>query len=142
MQGLVAVQRVLWNETTQTKIGRRYAGPKKFGISILKDAKDVIVAEGLETGLSVRQHLGNSYGLIIAGDAGNLSSLAEANCWAVKNRGTIIIAADNNKDNTGIKAAREVFQRFHRKTLIYMPSRPDHDWNDLLVQKKIHLEWI
>lgn len=139
---LVAIQRVLWDSETKSKVGRRYLGKKSLGVSILKDAKEVIVAEGLETGLSVRQHLGNSYGLIIAGDAGNLESLAESNSWAVKHRKTIIIAADNNKDNTGIKAARAVFQRFHKKTLIFMPSRPDHDWNDLLIQKKIHLEWI
>ncbi len=140
---IVAVQRLFINSNTLEKdIGRRYKGEKSKGVAILKDASVVIVAEGLETGLSVRQHLGNDYGLIICGDASNLSSLADKNSWAISQREEIIIASDNDVNNVGIKAARAVFIRFHKKTKIYTPSRPNQDWNDVLLFEKMREEWI
>lgn len=139
---VVAIQRVLYEKEIQTKTGRKYLGKKGLGVSILKDTKEVIVAEGLETGLSVRQHLGNSYGLIICGDAGNMKSLASNNSWALKNRKTIIVAADNDVGSIGVEAARSIFCKFPQQTLIFMPSLPKTDWNDVLQSNKMSLEWI
>lgn len=121
---------------------RRYFGKKSQGVAILKDAPKVIVAEGLETGLSVKQYLGSEYGLIICGDAGNMISLAHENSWALKDRKKIIIAADNDINNVGINAAREVFYEFYKKALIYLPDQPGSDWNDVLVQNQFKEQWL
>lgn len=138
---IVALQRTFINPNTLIRTEKKYIGPKKNGIAILKKAEVVIVAEGLETGLSVRQHLGNSYGLIICGDCNNLETLADHNSWAVSGVNKLILAADNDINNTGIIAARKVLYKYLNKSWIYVPSIPGQDWNDVLLQGRMSEEF-
>ncbi len=139
---ITAIQKVHIQNNNYKNKERRYFGKKSKGVGILKDLPKIIVAEGLETGLSVRQYLGNDYGLLICGDSGNLKSLAHRHQWVLKNRTQIIIAADNDSNSAGIKCAREVYYKFINKAQIYIPDRPKSDWNDVLIQQKIKEEWL
>lgn len=139
---ICAIQRTFINTASLTRTQRMYLGLKGTGVAILKDTPKVIIAEGLETGLSVRQHLGNTFGLIVCGDAGNLAHLADTHAWCLEARQEIIIAADNDVNNSGINAARQVYFAFERIATIYMPSAPGKDWNDILVQGRMEKEWI
>lgn len=139
---IVAIQNTLIDAQTKIKWGRRYSGPKGSGVAILKSAEKVIVAEGLETGLSVRQHLGNEYGLIVCGDSGNLEKLAGEHSWAIESCKEIVVAADNDILNIGILAARKILYRFPFKTIVKAPGRPGKDWNDVLVENRMDKEWI
>ncbi len=142
---VIAIQRTFIDKDAY-KIERNYKGKKSDGVAILKDLPQVIVSEGLETGLSVKQHLKESfnedYGLIIAGDAGGLASLADRNAWALEGRTKIIIAGDNDESEVGQKAARKVYERFHPKSLLYIPMQTGKDWNDLLKENKIKEGWL
>jgi len=138
---LVALQRIFIDSSINRKIETKYCGPKGLGIAILSDRKDVIVAEGLENALSIRQHLGTNFGIIVCGDADNMTRLAHEHSWALQGKSKIILAADNDISNVGILAAQKVFCKFPR-AYIYLPSRPQTDWNDLLQQRKIIKEWL
>lgn len=140
--GIVALQRTFLNRASRRKIQRKYLGKKSFGVAVLKDASEVIVAEGLETGLSVFQHLNCMPGLIITGDAGGLSSLAISNSWAIEKKQKVIVAADNDLEEVGQEAAFSIYEQFPEKTFIYTPSLPGTDWNDSLVGGKIFKEWF
>ena len=141
----VAVQRTFLDKTG-TKSEKRYEGKKSSGAAILKNNHQVIVAEGLETGLSVKQYLkecfNENYGLIIAGDAGNLTSLADSNAWVLEKKTKIIIAADNDENEVGQKAAKTVYMKFYPHSRLYIPLETGKDWNDLLREKRIQENWL
>lgn len=139
---IVAVQKTFIDRTTKQRGDRRYSGSKGQGVALLKKANHIIVAEGLETGLSVRQYLGNDYGLIVCGDAGNLSKLARTHLWTIKECKQVIIAADNDLNQIGIKAAREVFFERPFSVVIKTPERTGWDWNDVLMKGSMNKEWI
>ena len=121
---------------------RRYKGKKSLGVGVLRHQKKMIICEGLETGLSVLQRLGREYGLIVCGDANGMKSLADKNIWALKGVRHILIAADNDKSNTGIKAARVLAYALPKKSSIFMPSLPGADWNDVLLNDSFEEEWL
>lgn len=139
---IVAIQKTFIDPVSKKRGDRRYAGPKGQGIALLKKAERIIVAEGLETGLSVRQHLGNEYGLLICGDAGNMAKLESDHFWAIQNCKQIIVAADNDDNCVGVDAARKIFFKLPLTTIIKTPSRLDWDWNDVLTKGLMDKEWI
>jgi phage/plasmid primase-like uncharacterized protein len=139
---IVAIQKTFIDPNSKKRKERRYDGPKSQGIAILKKSERIIVAEGLETGLSVRQHLGNEYGLIVCGDAGNMARLENDHLWAIQNCKQVIVAADNDENSVGIEAARKIFFKLPLNTIIKTPSRVDWDWNDVLTKGLMDKEWV
>lgn len=138
---IVGINRTYVDAVSLEKKQKRHLGRKSMGIGLLKDAERVVVAEGLENALSARQHLGNHYGVVVCGDANGMKSLAGKHAWCMVGRSGILIAADNDLEDVGGEAARLVYCRFPRVTLIYMPSQPGRDWNDILRQGRLREEW-
>lgn len=139
---IVAIQKTFIDPSSKKRKERRYDGPKSQGVALLKKSERIIVAEGLETGLSVRQYLGNEYGLIVCGDAGNMARLDSDHLWAIQNCKQVIVAADNDDNSVGIEAARKIFFKLPLNTIIKTPSRVDWDWNDVLTKGLMDKEWV
>lgn len=128
---------------------RKYLGSKSSGVSILIDEDDadtVIAAEGLETGLSffqmLRQLQGGKYRLVMAGDAGNLEKISTTHGWIANGFKKIIVAADNDGNETGIRAAREILNAIPEKTQIFSPVTFGYDWNDVLLKSTFEREFV
>jgi phage/plasmid primase-like uncharacterized protein len=107
---------------------------KNFGcisgsaVRLASAAEALVIAEGIETALSVQQATGMATWAALS--AYNLARLILPDC--VK---TVIIAADN--DHTGVEAARAASDRFAaegRSVSIVRPSLPGADFNDLLLE--------
>ncbi|MEQ9491536.1 MAG: toprim domain-containing protein [Alphaproteobacteria bacterium] len=87
----------------------------------------LIIAEGVETALSVQQALGNSAWAALS--ANNMERLVLPDLPLAR---TIIIAADNDESGTGQQAAWNASVKWPDRTVrIMTPSKPG-DWNDVL----------
>jgi putative DNA primase/helicase len=134
MQGAALL---LLSADAQTKLAvtdgrpRRIYGELKNGFVPLGQVhpdKPVIVAEGIETALSVRQV--TNLPALACLSAGNMAALPMPDCSEV------IIAADNDLSGTGLKAAETLAERLSasgKRVRIALPDRPEDDWNNVLV---------
>lgn len=139
---VAAIQRIFFTETGFKNKVRRYSGKKGNAYARLKNGSPLIISEGLENGLSVLQHLGKDHGLLVCGDVNGVQSLAEKGSWAIAKDTKIIFAADNDKTNAGLNAGRKLIEKYKKRVLVYVPSTPSTDWNDVLVQKRMSKEWL
>jgi putative DNA primase/helicase len=112
---------------------RRLAGghAKKGGVIRLQPLVDdtLVVAEGIETALSVALSMPCVWSTIDAGNLGDLPVLSGVR--------TLVIAADN--DPTGLKAARDCERRWKaagRHVSIQAPPTPGEDWNDCAIRHR------
>lgn len=121
------------------KLLKRNLGQKALIILDFKERN--IVTEGLVNGLSVLQALRDKrnydYGLIIAGDAGNLSKLASHYQYIINKSKSLIIAADYDGRGAGQQAAFSVARTYTNKVRVILPDRLGVDWNDLLLENLI-----
>lgn len=119
-------------------------GKKAGGFYEIRGSKGVImVAEGFATGASVNEATG--YHVMVAFDAGNLSSVAKV-ARAMYPTAKIVMAADNDQftdGNPGVKAAHEAASGI-RGEVVYPTFSADEvkdgkptDWNDLHVLRGI-----
>ena len=139
----VAIQRTFFSEKNSFKAKERKAfGKVSEGVAILKEGKKVIVSEGLETGLSVLQHLGPEYGLIVSVSANGMKSLADKNSWALQGKDQIVVAVDNDSNRTGANAARELLRKYKLNVILREPPIVGKDWNDLLMSGKLEECWL
>jgi len=113
---------------------RKSLGPIKGGYVALAPAepdRPLIVGEGIETTLSAMQLTG--FPGIAALNAGNMKVIdpPEASSY--------IIAADNDTNEVGQKAAKALAERLRaqgRHVHVAVPGEPDSDWNDSLRECK------
>jgi phage/plasmid primase-like uncharacterized protein len=95
----------------------------------------VIVAEGIETALSVRAIVYRKHHLLVpciaAVNAGNMEKLA-----LPENITRVMVAADNDTSYAGQKAAYTLTNRLvvndKRNATVIMPANPGSDFNDEL----------
>jgi len=102
---------------------KRYKGPKSEGFAMLKDSsKPIIVAEGLENALIVRQEKFDAhYGILVGGDCGNLKKYCRDynELWATRE---FIYVQDN--DPAGEEARRIFCKTFNViETITTAPGR-------------------
>ncbi|MGY3496615.1 putative DNA primase/helicase [Bradyrhizobium sp. USDA 4502] len=114
---------------------RTYGGVKGGNIRLHKryDRRDpIVVAEGIETALSVERITGLR--AIVACNATNLGKISVPKCSEV------IIAADNDPSRAGIKGANDLARRLSvegrlvRVALPYPRGDQKRDWNDELCE--------
>ncbi len=118
---------------------KRYVGRKKGGAAVLRDSDQVIVAEGIVTGLAVLHKIGQNrnMGLVVAGDAGNLPNIA----WALKGKSRVLICADNDFDGQGLRAATDLYSQLGTAATLHVPIRKGTDWADVLNDGRWNHEW-
>jgi putative DNA primase/helicase len=121
--------RIRDEETSRVTIGTRYGGAVRFGEPT--PDKWLIVAEGLETTLSVTQSTDlPGWAALCAGGIRKLVLPPSAQ--------KILIAADNDENRIGQRAAyyaAKQWRREGRDVKIIMPPKVGFDWNDVLLEK-------
>lgn len=99
-----------------------------------KDRGDqIIIAEGIETALSVRAHIFRKHGLLIPCWAA-VSANAMENVALPIHLKKVMVAGDSDLTYTGQKAAFVLANRLHvhdkRKVQVVLPTKMDTDFND------------
>jgi putative DNA primase/helicase len=106
-------------------------GGKKQGcghiIGQINPLEPIIICEGYATGATI--HAATKQAVIVAFDAGNLLPVAKT-IRDIYKKTPIIIAADNDKSQTGQKAAQALCAKVENCTW-KCPDQPDTDYNDL-----------
>jgi putative DNA primase/helicase len=123
--------------TTERKITRpaRDWGGGVIRLFNIRKGSRVIVAEGIETALSVRAIVYRKHHLLVpciaAVNAGNMEKLA-----LPENITRVMVAADNDTSYAGQKAAYTLTNRLvvndKRNATVIMPANPGSDFNDEL----------
>jgi hypothetical protein len=113
---------------------KRSLGPVGGGavrLAPVQAGEELIVGEGIETTLAVMQSTGlPGWAALSANGLRSLGLPADAQ--------RILIAADNDSNGVGEKAAYDAAERWlaeGRQVRIAMPSEPDTDFNDVLIAK-------
>lgn len=110
---------------------KTYGSPTGCAVRLLEGDDVLIVGEGIETTLSVMQALGEG-GFALLGTNG----LKTIRLPEVYRDRRVIIAADNDANGIGQKAAREAARRLFEDGFldvrIATPSRSGQDFNDVL----------
>lgn len=110
---------------------KRYLGPKSQGLALLKEAPKLIIAEGLENALTIRQSMGlrgMKLGMLIAGDSGNMINYADNFYEQLKNYEFVVV---RDSDPAGIKAASHFCRVFNIDEVIH--TNQILDANDLYI---------
>jgi putative DNA primase/helicase len=122
---------------------RKMFGPTKGGfirLAVVDPNGPLIVGEGIESTLSAMQLAGLPG--VAARTAGGIKALRPPPCSEV------VIAADNDENGVGLKAAQELAVRLRyegRKYRIVMPRTEGWDWNDVLMERgleKAKVAWL
>jgi putative DNA primase/helicase len=109
-------------------------GPVGGGAMVLdQPAEHLIIAEGLETALSVREIVN---GLTPVWAAGSAPNLANIKLPPLPLASEIKIACDHDANDVGLKAALKLARRVRqegRTVTIIRPQQPHNDFNDVLL---------
>lgn len=124
---LISWQIIEADGTKQFPFGGKQAGGMHI-IGQIDPRLPIPICEGWATGASIYLATGQIQGVVVAFSAGNLPAVAKA-IREIYNA-PIIIAADNDKSGTGIKAAHKC-QKAVSDISIVMPKEIGHDFNDL-----------
>ncbi len=100
------IKAIHFTSINKGKREKRYSGPKSQGVALLKPAPIIIIAEGLENALAVRQRYGNHYGILVGGDAGNIKKYATEH-QMILSQYTYIMVMDGDAEG---KRASDKFQ--------------------------------
>lgn len=124
---------VSWQTIYPDGLKRFPFGGKKKGcwhlIGQIDPTKPIIICEGFATGASIHIHTPSSPAVVVAFDAGNLLHVAKA--FRTYYPATpIIIAGDNDKSQTGQRAALDVQKKVTNATANICPKE-GCDFNDL-----------
>lgn len=113
-------------ETTKTSLGAIAGGAVQ--LTSIRPGRWTLIAEGLETALSVAQSYGlPAWAALSAGGIRNLALSPEADM--------VLICADNDANGVGQRAANAAVERFlaeGRRVRIALPPGSGLDFNDLL----------
>jgi hypothetical protein len=122
---------------------RAALGPVKHGAVRLFEtpyADTLLVGEGIETTFAASQMAGWKY----AGWAA-LSTVGIVSLVVPPRYGRVIIAADNDPNEAGVRAARILAYRLHKRgvrVVINTPTLRGTDWNDVLLARRSRKECV